>query len=157
MNISTIVDDIIGIGRGGSRTAATSKMEYFVIIVNGWKPLTIITKSSILDVAAVLDPSLIGKKCAMFGVKDVVVSSIVLQRQFNLTKIIRQVNDLLKGKCKENNFHFVCNDNVTREYLWRDDIYLNNEGIRIFAGNLIDYLNYFILVKVSDYQIRKDL
>ena len=44
--------------RGGSRTAATSKMERFVIIVNGWKPLTIITKRSILDVAAVLDASL---------------------------------------------------------------------------------------------------
>ena len=42
--------------RGGSRTAATSKMERFVVIVNGWKPLTIITKHSILDVAAVLDP-----------------------------------------------------------------------------------------------------
>ena len=45
--------------RGGSRTAATSKMEHFVIIVNGWKPLTIITKSSILDVAVVLDPPLV--------------------------------------------------------------------------------------------------
>ena len=44
--------------RGGSRTAATSKVEMFVIIVNGWKPLTIITKSSTLDVAAVLDPPL---------------------------------------------------------------------------------------------------
>ena len=46
-------------------------MEHFAIIVNGWKPLTIITKSSILDqtltiiakcsildVAAVLDPAL---------------------------------------------------------------------------------------------------
>ena len=44
--------------RGGSRTDATSKMELFVIIVNGWKPLTIITKSSILDVAAALDPPL---------------------------------------------------------------------------------------------------
>ena len=30
-----------------------------MIIVNGWKPLTIITKSSILDVAAVLDPPVI--------------------------------------------------------------------------------------------------
>ena len=51
--------------RGGSRAAATSKMEQiviivnsltskkerFVIIVNGWTPLTIITKRSILDVA----------------------------------------------------------------------------------------------------------
>ena len=45
--------------RGGSRTASIYKMEYFVIIVNGWKPLTIITKRSTLDVAAVPDPSLI--------------------------------------------------------------------------------------------------
>ena len=44
--------------RGGSRTAATSKMELFVLIVNGFQPLTIITKRSILDVAAVLDPPL---------------------------------------------------------------------------------------------------
>ena len=34
----------------------TSEMEYFVITVNSWRPLTTITKSSILDVAAVLDP-----------------------------------------------------------------------------------------------------
>ena len=44
--------------KGGSRAAATSKMERFVIIVNGWKPLTIVTKRSILDVAAALDPLL---------------------------------------------------------------------------------------------------
>ena len=44
---------------GGSRPAATSKMELFVIIVNGFHPLTIITKCSILDVAAVLDPPLV--------------------------------------------------------------------------------------------------
>ena len=31
-------------------------MECFVIIVNDWKPLTIITKHSILDVIAALDP-----------------------------------------------------------------------------------------------------
>ena len=45
--------------RGGSRTAATSKMERFVIKVNNFQPLTIITKHSILDVPAVLDPPLI--------------------------------------------------------------------------------------------------
>ena len=38
--------------------AATTKMEYFKIIVNGFQPLTIITTHSILDVAAVLDPPL---------------------------------------------------------------------------------------------------
>ena len=46
--------------RGGSRTAATSKMERFVIVVNGFQPLTIITKRSILDVAEALGP-LLGK------------------------------------------------------------------------------------------------
>ena len=45
--------------RGGSRAAATSQMERFVIIVNGWKALTITTKHSILDVAAALNPPLI--------------------------------------------------------------------------------------------------
>ena len=30
------------VSRGGSRTAATSKMELFVIIVNGWKPPLVI-------------------------------------------------------------------------------------------------------------------
>ena len=39
-------------------------MERFVIIVNGFQPLTIITKRSILDVAAALDPPLyIAKHC----------------------------------------------------------------------------------------------
>ena len=38
--------------RGGSRAAATSKMEHFMVIVNSFQPLTIITKRSILDVAA---------------------------------------------------------------------------------------------------------
>ena len=44
--------------RGGSRAVATSKMERFVIIINGWKALTIITKRFIWDVAAALDPPL---------------------------------------------------------------------------------------------------
>ena len=59
VNKSSQNDSIMDVCWGGSRTAATSKMEYFVIIVNGWKPLTIITKSSISNVAAALDPPLV--------------------------------------------------------------------------------------------------
>ena len=54
---------------GGSRTAATSKVEFFVIIVNDVQSLTIITKSSTLDVAAVLDPPLILQLFKTFEVK----------------------------------------------------------------------------------------
>ena len=49
------------VSRDGSRTAATSKVELFVIIVNCFQPLTIITKSSTLGVAAVLDPPLVSR------------------------------------------------------------------------------------------------
>ena len=50
---------ILTVTRGGKRTAATSKMECFVIIANGWKSLTIITKYSTWHVTTVLDPALV--------------------------------------------------------------------------------------------------
>ena len=53
-----IISNQVYESRGGSRTAATSKMERFVIIADGSQPLTIIAKRSILDVAAVLDQPL---------------------------------------------------------------------------------------------------
>ena len=45
--------------RAGFKAAATSKMERFVIIINGFQPLAIITKRSVLDVATVLDSPLV--------------------------------------------------------------------------------------------------
>ena len=36
--------DYIIFARGGSKTAAASKMKHFVMLVYGWKPLTINTK-----------------------------------------------------------------------------------------------------------------
>ena len=45
--------------RGGSSAAATSKTKRFEIIVNGSKPLIIIRRRPILDVAAALDPPIL--------------------------------------------------------------------------------------------------
>ena len=59
-------------GRGGSRAAATSKMECFVIIVNGFQPLTIITKHSLLDVTAALYPPLSGN---LFSLRFAIIST----------------------------------------------------------------------------------
>ena len=66
--------------RGRSRTGATSKMEHFAIIVNSWKSLTIITNSSILDVAAVLDPplTLLRKNQVAFFLLFVILASILI-------------------------------------------------------------------------------
>ena len=89
------------ITRGGSRAVATSKMERFVIIVNGWKPLTIITKRSILDVAAALDPPLItltavadqkwAKKFSLFFCRsyaDIKHNDLKVQKQIRLQSIL---------------------------------------------------------------------
>ena len=59
----------------------------------------------------------IGKTCLSYGVKEVIVSSIFIKKQFKLARIIRQVNDLLHDECKINNFQFISNDNITREVL----------------------------------------
>ena len=80
--------------RGGSRTAATSKMEHFVIIVNGWKPLTIITKSSILDVAAALDPPLVLMTMLFTIIMTIIIMMITIKAP---TPLIVIQNDIFKN------------------------------------------------------------
>ena len=53
--ISTHVHvDGISNDRGKSGVAETSGVEHYVVVVSDWKPLTIVTERSILDVAACL-------------------------------------------------------------------------------------------------------
>ena len=44
--------------RAGSMAPTTSKMKLFMTITNSLQPLIFVIKSSILDIAVVLDPSL---------------------------------------------------------------------------------------------------
>ena len=80
----------------------------------------------------------IGKKCLSCGVKEVVISSIFIKRQIKLTRIIRQVNDLLRDGCKRNKFQFISNDNITRDVLWRDGLHLNNDRTILFSARVSD-------------------
>ena len=89
----------------------------------------------------------IGKNCLSYGVKEVITSSIFIKKHFKLTRIIREVNELLRDECTRNNFQFISNDNISRDVLWRDGLHLNNDGTYIFASNLVDFLNDFIFSK----------
>ena len=80
--------------RGRSRTVATSKMEHFVIIVNGFQPVTIITKLFILDVAAVLDPPLELSFVLMRHKKHLTISVLSI-----INQLITMVSQLLRTKC----------------------------------------------------------
>ena len=73
----------------GSRTAATSKMECFLIIFNGCKLLTIITKNSMLDVAAALDPPV---------VKNMLYNCIQRIMKENLLLLLKDSLELCKIK-----------------------------------------------------------
>ena len=84
------------------------------------------------------------KKYKSYGVKWVIISSILVKKQMKLSRIIRQVFIHLHEECERNNFLFVNNDDITREYLWRDGLHLNNNGTLIFGGNLVGFLNNFV-------------
>ena len=47
-----------------------------------------------MNISTIVDEIIgVDQKCVMFGVKDVVISSIFLKRRLNLAKVIRQAND----------------------------------------------------------------
>ena len=93
----------------------------------------------------------IGKSCIDLGVKEVVTSSILPKRSIALTRLIRQVNDSLREPCVLNGFDFISNDNISRTYLWKDEIHLEDLSTNILAGNFVEFLNSFILSKSSEY------
>ena len=73
----------------------------------------------------------IGLYCRECVVKDVIISSVLVKRSFHLTRIIRQINDLLSEYYVSNN--------------------VNNVGNNILAENVISYVNEFVLTKSNSF------
>ena len=96
-----------------------------------------------INVKDIMNPIIdIEKKCLPYCVKEVIMWSIFMKKQFKLTRAIRHINDLLRHKFKRiiiNNFHFMNNDNITRETLWTDGLHLNNDNTHVFASNLVHF------------------
>ena len=102
---------IVYLCRGGSRAAATSKMESFVIIA--FQPLTIITKRSILDVATALDPPLL---CLLYMFVFIVFIYLYI---FINTQIIKntRINTQIISNVNKRGTHFLFLFNSTADYL----------------------------------------
>ena len=62
-------------------------------------------------VKRIMDIGLDYREC---GVKDMTILSTLVKRNFNLTRIIRQIGDLLRKYCISTNFHYLTNDNISR-------------------------------------------
>ena len=90
-------------------------MERFVIIVNGWKPLTIITKRSILDVAAVLDPPLVHEveyisDFVLNGQKRVLREIIIMSDLNKVVLCLEKIKSKNLGQNPDNLKHFLLKD-----------------------------------------------
>ena len=55
--------------------------------------------------------------------------------------MIGKVNDLLKGLCGTNGFHYISNEMIDHKMLWKDGIHLTDDGTKILTANVLNYLN----------------
>ena len=75
------------------------------------------------------------------GVQDVVISSILPKNNIKLSKEIRQVNDHLEEFCKDNDVHFLSNNNVNRNFICGDGVHLEKKGTLVLASNFVNFFN----------------
>ena len=149
---------ILHVSRDESRAATTSKMERFVIIVNGSKPLTIIRKRSILDVAAALVPLLLlvdtwrrfnvstgpctfrkRKKVQKkdYGFQFSVLCSLKNVKNLRKDNIVfilalKDAPAIFKGKWQKGNNNFKIKQNTCFSFFWLEKIQ--------WAGKIFQYL-----------------
>ena len=83
----------------------------------------------------------IGLKCRSYGVHNIAISSILVRSSICLNQIILKVNNILKVLCTTNGLNFICNDEIGREMVWKDDLHLTNDGTAMLTDNFTKYLN----------------
>ena len=83
----------------------------------------------------------IGKRCVTSGVKDVVISGLIVREDREIDERRVQVNNLLRDLCLQNGFKFLDNGNIPQSSLWKDGLHLTKPGIVALANNMIYFLN----------------
>ena len=80
--------------------------------------------------------------CKDYGVKNILVSSVMPRNIPYMQFRRRQLNNLLRDLCTENNFTFIDNDNIVlSEHISGDGVHLNRDGTNMLSENFLDYLN----------------
>ena len=87
--------------------------------------------NSILDIA---------NQCKNYGVREVSISSVTCTILLNFD-LINDVNNALRNKCQTSSYHFINNNNITPEKLWKDGLHLTNFGKGIVINNFVQSLN----------------
>ena len=69
----------------------------------------------------------IGKKCKNYKVKYVFISSLTFNTRLSL-KLLNEVNEMIEWVCLENGYHYIENENVYENDLFKDGLHLQNSG-----------------------------
>ena len=80
------------------------------------------------------------RKCRMYGVKNILVSSIVYTVKLELP-LLENVHVKLINLCQSNNISIIDNRNIRGECLYKDGLHLLDHGKRILGNNLLSALN----------------
>ena len=83
--------------------------------------------------------------CCDFGLPDFGLSEVLPKKNIAVTAITRKVNDRVRELCKNNKFHFISHQHITRDFLYHDGVHLTDPGTEILADNIVDSINNFIL------------
>ena len=58
-----------------------------------------------------------------------------------VTKFIRHLYHFLRNLCLMNDFYFISNNNISRDFIFRHDVHHNKDGTCILAGDFVDFVS----------------
>ena len=82
----------------------------------------------------------IADQCKNYGIREISISSVTCTTLLN-SDLINNVNNALRNKCQASDYHFINNNNITTERLWKDGLHLTNSGKGIIINNFVQSLN----------------
>ena len=74
-----------------------------------------------------------------YGIKEVSISSVTCTTLNS--DLMNDVNNTLRNKCQRSGYHFIDNNNITTEKLWKDGLHLTNSGKGVIINNFVRSLN----------------
>ena len=80
--------------------------------------------------------------CITWSIENIFVSAVVRNKRIP-ESLLEEVNEKISFMCKNNNFIFVDNSNISNIHLFDDDLHLVESGRCILANNVIDRINNF--------------
>ena len=99
------------------------------------------TSTSAEDIAKIIIN--IGRKCVSKGVNKVFISSLLQRSSFHDTRKVRLVNDFLREFCTKEGFLYICNDFISKDFLWKDGVHLLDKGTNMLVNNFISSLKNY--------------